>query len=458
VHAIVSGLRTNLRGGGRVALFLPVRESDFRFSFADLIVLALFSLLAGLAADVAVAGSAGSPVLRALPDALFPIPLIVFAGGVAAAASGRRELRGVLPAILLAAGILPELAAGIAAFAAEYINRLPESLLYRTRVHGFFAWWGIAGTVAALRLGGRRRVATAGVCVVLVFIPLWFFPRGELWSLPEREASVQDSPATEEALYLQPEILDRELAALLPGRKGITDLYFVGFGGESEEDVFRNEVETSRALFDLRFGTAGRSAALVNSPRTLRSLPIASATSLARTLRRVGRVMDRDEDVLFLYLTSHGSEDHRLGVSFPPLELDDVDPAGLRRMLDDAGIRWRVIAVSACYSGGFIEPLKDDSTLVVTASDGNHSSFGCGTGSDFTWFGKAFLDEELRRTHSFTAAFAAARKSIQEREKAEGEEPSNPQMYLGPAMREKLKGLEGRWRRRVDEERSQSRG
>ena len=35
--------------------------------------------------------------------------------------------------------------------------------------------------------------------------------------------------------------------------------------------------------------------------------------------------------------------------------------------LDAAGIRNRVLVVSACYSGGWIEPMATDSTLVMTA-------------------------------------------------------------------------------------------
>jgi hypothetical protein len=173
--------------------------------------------------------------------------------------------------------------------------------------------------------------------------------------------------------------------------------------------------------------------------------PIASVTSLQRTLAHVGRLMNRDEDVLVLYLTSHGSEDHRFALEFWPLRLHDLDAPTLRKMLDDAGIRWRILVVSACYSGGFIEPLKDAHTLVVTAADAQHTSFGCGAQSDFTYFGKAYVDQALRTSYSLTDAFAVARKTIEARERSEGRAPSNPQMYLGPQMAEKLKQLEEQW-------------
>ena len=98
--------------------------------------------------------------------------------------------------------------------------------------------------------------------------------------------------------------------------------------------------------------------------------------------------------------------------------------------------------ISACYSGGFIEPLKSDTTLVITAADAQHTSFGCGSESDFTYFGKAYFDQALRKRPSFIAAFDDARRIIEARERGEGKMPSNPQMYVGKAMKEKLAGFE----------------
>ena len=40
--------------------------------------------------------------------------------------------------------------------------------------------------------------------------------------------------------------------------------------------------------------------------------------------------------------------------------------------------------MSACYSGGFIDALKDDYTLVLTAAAADRASPGCGNGSDAT--------------------------------------------------------------------------
>ena len=88
---------------------------------------------------------------------------------------------------------------------------------------------------------------------------------------------------------------------------------------------------------------------------------------------------------------SHGSEKHELSVDFRPLRLSTIDPAKLKTALDESGIRWKVIVISACYSGGFIDALKDERTLVITASAADKTSFGCGTGSDATYLAQALF-------------------------------------------------------------------
>ena len=113
-------------------------------------------------------------------------------------------------------------------------------------------------------------------------------------------------------------------------------------------------------------------------------------------------------------------------------------------MLHASGIKWKVLVISACYSGGFIEPLKDDNTLIITATDANNQSFGCGNGEKLTWFGKAYFDGALRRTRSFAEAFGFARQEVAQREREQNFTASNPQMHVGAAIRDKLAGLEAR--------------
>ena len=96
---------------------------------------------------------------------------------------------------------------------------------------------------------------------------------------------------------------------------------------------------------------------MINNPDTVLTAPMATASNLRATLNAIAAKIDRDEDVVMVFLTSHGSRDHKLAVDFAPLRLDPIDAAALRKMLDDADIRWRIVVVSACYAGGFIPAL-----------------------------------------------------------------------------------------------------
>ena len=199
-----------------------------------------------------------------------------------------------------------------------------------------------------------------------------------------------------------------------------------------------HEIRYIQDLMDRDYDTRGRSVALINNPQTIKDTPLATVSNLNRALM----TMDREEDVLFLYLTSHGSRKPELSVSFWPLNLNQVTPTGLRQALDDAGIKWRVILVSSCYSGGFLEPLKDNNTIIMTAAAKDRRSFGCGSKSDFTYFGSAVFKDQLASNHSFIRAFEKAREAIEKREKQEKLTPSHPQLSIGINIRDKLNQLE----------------
>ncbi len=107
-------------------------------------------------------------------------------------------------------------------------------------------------------------------------------------------------------------------------------------------------------------------------------------------------------------------------------------------MLDASDIKRRVIVVSACYSGGFIDPLKNEHSLVITTAAADRNSFGCDHENDFTYFGQAYFDEALRKTDSFITAFELARPVIAQREQMENFDASNPQIFIVQAIREPL--------------------
>ena len=146
-----------------------------------------------------------------------------------------------------------------------------------------------------------------------------------------------------------------------------------------------------------------------------------------------------------LYLASHGTREPTLVASLAPLELVPITPALLRRALDDAGIRYRIVVISACYAGGFIDALADDDTAVIVAAQADRTSFGCGVGSDATYFGQAFFQEGMAKASSLAGAFEIAREGVEKREQSEGlKPPSNPQSRIGPGIAAKLEQLERR--------------
>ncbi len=145
-----------------------------------------------------------------------------------------------------------------------------------------------------------------------------------------------------------------------------------------------------------------------------------------------------EEDILLLYFTSHGSRDHEIAVQLENLPLVDLSPPLLATLFKEAGIKWKVIVISACYSGGFIEALKDDHTMVITSAHAQRSSFGCSNDADMTYFGRAFFQQALPRTRSFRDAFVMARRLVSTREKAAHFKPSLPQMFSSPAIEARL--------------------
>ena len=382
------------------------------------------------------------------------MPLALLAGYFVARIMKDERFALLVPIALGSIGIVLTVAATLIWFAADHRWFKVPSVLGLSGVYQLvFAWWALSAAVAVRRLTSPlpgQVVSPVFVVAFVVMVPLYFLPSEPLWEAalyPDEatdQADGEQAAFSESALYAQPQLLRAAVQQLKPERVGVEDLYFVGFAPYASQDVFMKETLSIGKLLEERFDTGGRSISLISHPDLAEKMPIATLTSLRDVLQAVGKRINPDEDVVLLHLTSHGSETHELSVEFYPLELQAIRPGDLRAALDDAGIKWRIVVISACYSGGFIEALKDAHTLVVTASDAKHTSFGCGNAFDFTYFSKAYYDEALRKTFSFGKAFDLAKESIRLREQKEGLEPSNPQIYMGEAMKEKLSRLERR--------------
>ena len=442
-------LLLNILAGLRLAVFQKVSISDFRVSVGQLIALAVFELVVVFGLNFSIVRTEGYLDYRNLPNMLFYVPLMLTAAYFIAKSESNRELLIAIPIALVsvsfpveAAGFLLQIAVG------DKGEQFSSTLMPESHHYVILGWWMVAAYVGLVRLTGPSRKYRVGLILLsLLAIPLWYIPRGGLWTakyddnyLPEQS---RYAIVSEEAFYSQPALLEQKLEGLKPDREGMVDLYFAGLACYSTQDVFMKEVDVIRQLFDERFDTAGRSIILINNPKTVKDTPIASLTSLDRTLRHIGKIINPEEDILFLYLTSHGSKKYELSVEYWPLELNDIDPESLKKAVAESGIKWKIIVISACYSGAYIEFLKDDNAIILTAADASSNSFGCGDESDFTFFGKAYY-EELRQNFSFVRAFEKAKEVIAKQEQVHSYSPSNPQIHVGSAILEKLDKLEAR--------------
>lgn len=259
--------------------------------------------------------------------------------------------------------------------------------------------------------------------------------------------ALAEAPAADETLTQRDHRLIAEaLEAMPPQRPGQPDLYVVGFAGDGTEDVFRNEVLYLERLMEERFQAQGRVIGLVNNPDSLEDAsarPLATLENLSLALRGVGQAMDPDEDLLLLFITSHGTEDHELVAELPPVVDEGIDPAALAGAVDASGIRNRVVVVSACYSGGFLPALQSPDAVVITAARRDRTSFGCGTASQVTYFGEAWLVNALNQDDDFIEAFNRASEEIAAWESEEEFTPSLPQIHVG----ERIEPVLEAWRR-----------
>ena len=317
-------------------------------------------------------------------------------------------------------------------------------LLWSLAAAGQVLWRAAAGH-RALRGLVVAAIACNGVIEVAAPPAQFWYPVHD----DAAQAPAADRPRlTQQIVEAQPSLLDAQLRALAPQRAGVVDLYAITFAPYAGEDVFRRESEMVSSVLADRFDAAGRTLQLVNSEQTMQRLAWATPLNLRRAIDSLASRMDRDEDVLLIHLASHGARDGQLAAgAWPPFAFDPLTPAELRSWLDAAGLRWRVVTVSACYSGSWIAPLAGPDSLVMTASDAEHTSYGCGRRSELTFFGRALYDEQLRtQTRSFEKALAAARPLIEQRERDAGKDDgySNPQIAVGDAVSERLQQLEAR--------------
>jgi hypothetical protein len=319
-------------------------------------------------------------------------------------------------------------------------------------------WW-IGAMVAVLRsFAPQRRLVAFGRVVALwaalivvsalvphapVFVARNFDIRtANLWeSLAARfAASRQDGGSATGPDQAQQSLLQAQMSGLAPPAKGATNIYALGIAGWSDQDVFLKELDGGLAALGGILPIRGHTVRLVNHRETLASLPLANQRNFAAAVHALGQVIDKDNDILLILMTSHGVQTG-FGLRLPTDVVTQLTPQEVATALDGDGIKNRVIIISACYAGIFVPPLQNDNTIVITAADANNTSFGCAPERDWTYFGDAFFRQSVRPGWDLQHAFDNARTLIQGWELMDRARPSNPQAHFGPALVAKLAPL-----------------
>ena len=166
-------------------------------------------------------------------------------------------------------------------------------------------------------------------------------------------------------------------AAELPfarSRDDVRETYIVSFGLFGPESVFASEAQKAAQILRARLQGEAQVLVRFNDKRGGN----ATSATLSAALRSAGQAMVPEKDILVVFLTSHGSPDGLAVVAGPRSET--LSPRSFRSMLNASGARYRVVIISACYSGVFARALADRRTLVITAAAPDRPSFGCEDG------------------------------------------------------------------------------
>jgi hypothetical protein len=248
-------------------------------------------------------------------------------------------------------------------------------------------------------------------------------------------------PPAEEAQLAR--LMGTALSGLQPQRPGQIDTYLisVSFWGEP---VFEREATQAEEILRQHFNAEGRSIILsAGQGQGERRYPAATPANLSAAIGQVGSLIDPNEDLVVLFVTSHGSSDGSVALRENNRMAGALRPPNLRDMLLQAGIRNRVVIVSACFSGAFIAPLMNDDTIVLTAAAPNRSSFGCQPQRDWTFFGDAYFNHAIRGGASLVEGFDQAKTLIERWEREQNlSPPSNPQRSVGSDAADLLRRAE----------------
>ncbi|WP_158224641.1 C13 family peptidase [Agaribacterium haliotis] len=246
----------------------------------------------------------------------------------------------------------------------------------------------------------------------------------------------------DELIYQQRDLLSKSEQALINNDPEKIDFYFLGLAGDGSQNVFKNEILSLNKQFAEQYQTEGKSVLLINHVDTENNYALATKKSLAMALNSIKQKMDVENDVLILYMTSHGGEDHSFYLNDVRVNLQSLTADELKQALAESGIKWKAALISSCYSGGHIKNLQDEYTMVLTSARQDKASFGCSYNADMTYFGRT-LSSAMTRGVLFFDAFAEIQQDVKKMELDNDiDNHSLPQQFIGKQLQEHLH----RWR------------
>jgi hypothetical protein len=317
-----------------------------------------------------------------------------------------------------------------------------------------------------LRGGGARRRGERGhaapavyqgaavVCAMMA-IALFLYPQTEVWQAPEGEEEA--APLADERLFhLQGELIERSLASIQPAARACASSTSWASPPTRARRCSVRELRYVKRLFDERFGTAGARSPSRAATRAggaadrERHQPCARARAgRARDERRRGRA---------------GALHHRARRPRPPpfrlAAAARARPLTPTALAPDAARLGHQVARGGgvrVLLGRVRRALRDDNTIVITASAADRTSFGCEGGAISPTSARRFSGTRSRKTASFTEAFEIARQIVTEREAAEHLPASLPQIAVGRSIGEVAAAALDDAGQRPDDEREEHR-
>lgn len=239
----------------------------------------------------------------------------------------------------------------------------------------------------------------------------------------------------EHVIYNQSDLLDKSIHQLKKNDPLIPELYSLVIAGDGTQEVFRRESVYLKDTFLSKHSL--QTIYLTNSRRNIDEAPIATVTSIEKSLMALSEAMDKKNDILFVYVTSHGGE-NKISLKHEGISLESIEAKAFSNILDQINVKWKVIVLSACYSGSFMDELSNDHTLIITSAAHDKTSFGCSDNNQFTYFGEAFFKESLPQAHSLVEAFEKSKILINQWEIEQGYDESFPQIHKPKAIIDQL--------------------